>query len=141
MSLLHPPTRITFPLTLRDFRGPEPACHKQAGGSCQSFLPPDSDLPYLSVSLALHTGSAPGPEGLRYGNAISLYPCCRCRCRVSLCSTQSWRIHGCTCALSAESPFHSAHSPDHPQTLPHLLSQPQTVPHPMPTPLQSHLHC
>lgn len=74
VSTSSPRSRITFPLTSKDFRGPEPACHKQAGGSCQSFLPPDNDLPCLVASLALHSGSLPRPEGLRCENAISPSP-------------------------------------------------------------------
>lgn len=51
---------VTFPLTSRDFRGPEPTCHKQGGGSCQSFLPPDNHLSCLGASLALTLAVSPG---------------------------------------------------------------------------------
>lgn len=92
-------SRITFPLTSRAFRGPVPACHKQASGSCQSFLPPDNDLFCLGASLALRSGCPPRPEGLRCGNATSLSPK-GCRHQFSLPGEQNWRNCG---FLSAQS--------------------------------------
>ena len=93
-------SRITFPLTSRDFRGPVPACHKQTSGSCQSFLPPDNDLSCLGASLALRSGCLPRPEGLRCGNAASLSPK-GCRHQFSLPGEQNWRNYGFPSAQSS----------------------------------------
>lgn len=65
---------IAFPLTLRNFRGPQPACQKQTG-KADNFLP-CSRSPLPLPSLALCTGSLPGSEGVEIGHVviISLSP-------------------------------------------------------------------
>lgn len=115
MSQLIPLFQVTFPLTSRDFRGPEPACHKQAGWSCQSFLPSDNHLSCLGASLALHSGSFPRQLGLRCGNATSLPPWAADIISPSLGSRAGEAM--AFCYLSPDSPSLIACHSDHHQPL------------------------